>query len=256
MRTRLWRIGMAAVLAGVGAIAAAVPAFAGSPVGAPFTAPAVNATTSWCPNFHADSPATCSTDNQTQTFEVQPYHHANVQTSNNGYINLTLDATNGAAVNTQGQTSFNIPGTIGGTLNIDCTNAGVPRGWMAYWTDSLPGASGGGEFDIYETLDQTAKWGMHVGSIALPASGNAYPNPCGSHSYKVIIDSTKAAYYEDGVWQGKVLATDVTSRGGTWPTAPQRIIGDYGSCTQSWCNPTNNFYPSTDQITSQWYTAG
>lgn len=248
MRNRLWRIGGTAAIAGATVLGVAMPAGA---VTAPFVASNVNTTTSWCPNFHADTGG-CSADNQTQTFETVPYAAANVTvTGKNGYINLAQDASHGAAVNTQTQTQWSSPRTIGESVLINCNGSGVPTGWFAFWTDSVPGASGGGEMDIAESLDQSLKWGIHIGSIALPASGNAYPSKCGVHDFKVIWDSTKAAFYEDGVWQGKVTPADVVAAGGSsWITAPQRIIDDYGRCSQSWCNPGGS--GTADQVQSQW----
>lgn len=242
-----------AALAPVALVAAlAAPALADNPVGAPFTATNVNPDVSWCPNFHADNGG-CSADNQTQTFENVPYVHAQVTTSGaNGYINLNRTTTQGSAVNTQGQESWPSGTTIGEKLNIACGSMGIPKGWFAYWTDSLPGASGGGEMDIAEGLDNSLKWGIHIGSIALPTSGNAYPDQCGVHDFKVVWDSAKAAFYEDGVWQGKVTPADVTAVGGSgWITANQRVIDDYGVCSQSWCNPSG-IQPSLDQIQQFW----
>ena len=234
----------------VALVAIAMPAGA---VSAPFTAPNVNATTPWCPNFHADNGG-CSADGQTQTFETVPYQAANVTvTGKNGYINLAQTSTGGAAVNTQTVKSWSSPATIGETLLIPCNGSGVPTGWGAFWTDSAPGASGGGEMDVAETLDNSLKWGIHIGSIALPASGNAYPDKCGVHDFKVVWDSTKAAFYEDGVWQGKETPADVVAAGGapgTWITASQRIITDYGRCGQSWCNPGGS--GTAWQIQGQW----
>jgi hypothetical protein len=207
------------------AAAAALAAFAGPARAAagPFTWDGAT----WCPSYWTWNGCTADVLPKGYSTTFDP-----AQVTAGADVTLAIDpaAARGAAIDTQGNTTWPIGSSWAQVITLPCDSSGRILNWPAFWTTHSSGSwPANGEIDIMEGLGGRASATVHyLNAQGVPSAITIYPpgDWCGTHEYAATWTASAVTFTWDGTQAGQVTAAQM---GVPMFTDPQYLTDDYGA---------------------------